>query len=120
MVKPYTKRKTDFSADIATWLEFASYDLKTAQWEIKGKIYTSACYACQQVAEKALKALILSKGQITPTIHSLDRLISALKKLKVDIDSIEQYAQELDKYYIAARYPGQYGGPEGLYDRNDA
>ena len=26
----------------------------------------------------------------------------------------------MDKYYITTRYPGQYGGPEGLYDRDDA
>ena len=87
---------------------------------MKGKIYTSVCYACQQVAEKALKALILSKGRVIQKIHSLDRLISTLKSLKVNSSKIEREARELDKYYITSRYPGQYGGPEGLYNEEDA
>ena len=113
-------KKNDFSADIITWLEFADYDLKSAKWQLKGEIYTSACYASQQVAEKALKTLILGKGKVIPKVHSLDRLISILKELKVNIAPIELEARELDKYYITARYPGQYGGPEGLYEKYEA
>lgn len=114
------KKQSDFCFDIAAWLEFAEYDLKTAKWELEGKIYTSCCYACQQTAEKALKALVLAKGKVPPRVHSLDRLISELKNLKVKVVEIEEEAQLLDKYYISTRYPGQYGGPEGLYDKEDA
>lgn len=120
MAKQSMKKRADFSTDITTWLEFADYDLKTARWELKGKIYTSACYACQQAAEKALKALTLAKREIVPKVHSLDRLMSELKRIGVNVSEIEKEAQELDKYYIFTRYPGQYGGPEGLYDENDA
>ena len=121
MVKPSMKKsRNDFSADVNSWPEFADYDLKTAKWELKGTIYTSCCYACQQTAEKALKALILAKGEVAPKVHSLDRLISELKKIKVDTSIIKEDTQLLDKYYISTRYPGQYGGPEGLYDERDA
>jgi len=113
------RKNTDFSVDAKVWFEFALYDLKTAQWETKGKIYTSACYACQQSAEKVLKALILSRGKLIPKVHSLDRLLSEIRKLKINTEQIEEEAQELDKYYISTRYPGQYGGPEGLYDEHD-
>lgn len=113
-------KKNDFSSDVKTWLEFALYDLKSAKWQFEGKIYTSACYASQQAAEKTLKALILANGKIIPKIHSLDRLMSMLKEIKIDISEIEAEARELDKYYITTRYPGQYGGPEGLYNENDA
>lgn len=114
------KQKTNFSKDVNIWLEFAEYDLKTAKWNYEGEIYTSSCYACQQSAEKALKTLILKQGKIVPKIHSLDRLLSKLKEMDIDIAGIMEVAQELDKYYISARYPGQYGGPEGLYTENDA
>jgi HEPN domain-containing protein len=114
------KKKVDFSSDVKTWLLFADYDLKTGQWEIEGKIYTAACYACQQSAEKALKALILAYGKVAPKIHSLDRLLTELKDLKINTVEIEKEAQELDKYYISTRYPGQYGGPEGLFDKKDS
>lgn len=113
-------KKDNFSADAKTWFEFAEYDLKTAQWNLKGKIYTSVCYTCQQSAEKAIKALILASGKVAPKIHSLDRLINELKSLKIDTSGIENEALELDKYYITTRYPGQYGGPEGLYNEKDA
>ncbi|MBL7159203.1 HEPN domain-containing protein [Candidatus Microgenomates bacterium] len=114
------KKSNDFSADVNTWLDFANYDLKTAKWNLEGKIFTSCCYACQQAAEKALKALILAKGKVAPKIHSLDRLVSELKNLGAKTSKIEKDAQLLDKYYISTRYPGQYGGPEGLYDKIDA
>jgi len=114
------KKHSDFSADVSSWLEFANYDLKTAKWDLRGKIYTSSCYAAQQAAEKSIKALILSNGKIIPKVHSLDRLLSELKKSGINTSLIEKEAQVLDKYYISARYPGQYGGPEGLYDESDA
>ncbi|MBU1085636.1 HEPN domain-containing protein [Patescibacteria group bacterium] len=114
------KKRSDFSADVNSWLEFADYDLKTAKWDLKGKIYTSSCYAAQQVAEKSIKALILSNGKVIPKVHSLDRLLSELKKFKINTSLIEKKAQILDKYYISARYPGQYGGPKGLYNKADA
>lgn len=114
------KKRTDFSSDAATWLDFANYDLKTARWNFEGKIYTSVCYASQQAAEKALKALLLFVGKAVPKVHSLDRLLSELRKAKIETSDIEKDALELDKYYISTRYPGQYGGPEGLYSENDA
>lgn len=95
------RKKTDFSSDVATWLEFADYDLKTAKWNLEGKIFTSACYASQQAAEKALKALILTNEKVIPKVHSLDRLMSELKILGLGISNIEKEAQELDKYYIS-------------------
>lgn len=114
------KKVADFSTDAVTWLDFATYDLKTAKWNLEGKIYTSCCYAAQQAAEKALKALILAKGKVIPKVHSLDRLISELKSFGVNVSEIEKDTQALDKYYISTRYPGQYGGPEGLHDVIDA
>lgn len=113
-------KKSDFKNDVKIWIEFAEYDLKSAKWQIEGKIYTSACYVSQQVAEKAFKALLLKHGKIPPKIHSLDRLTSILKRIKIDMSEIESMARELDKYYITTRYPGQYGGPEGLYGEKDA
>ena len=113
-------KKDNFTSDVKTWLAFAEYDLKSAKWQREGKIHVSACYASQQVAEKALKALLLENGKVPPKIHSLDQLITILKTIKIDTSAIESDARELDKYYITTRYPGQYGGPEELYGREDA
>ena len=104
-------KKINFASDVTTWLAFAEYDLKSAKWQQEGKIYVSTCYASQQAAEKALKALLLANGKIPPKIHSLDRLVTELKTIKINISEIES-ARELDTYYITTRYPGQYGGLE--------
>lgn len=99
-------KKGDFKYDVKIWLEFAEYDLKSAKWQLEGKIYTSVCYASQQTTEKALKALLLNNDKIPPKIHSLDRLTSFLKENNIDMSEIESEARELDKYYITTRYPG--------------
>jgi HEPN domain-containing protein len=118
MAKLFMK-KIDYSKDITAWLDFAEYDLKSAQWQLKGKLYTIACYASQQAAEKALKALLIATVQTFPKVHSLDRLLSEIKQANVSVKEINNAAIELDKYYITSRYPGQYGGPEGLYTKED-
>lgn len=119
MVKLFMK-KTNFSQDVTAWLDFAEYDLKSAKWQLKGKLYTIACYASQQAAEKALKAILLAIKQTFPKVHSLDRLLSELKLESINITKINEASIELDKYYITARYPGEYGGPDGLYTKKDA
>lgn len=114
------KSRDDYSADVQIWLEFAEYDLKTAKWNLEGNLFTSTCYCAQQAAEKALKALILTKGHIIPKVHSLDRLISELHKLQVETADIKKPTLRLDAFYISTRYPGEYGGPSGLYNKKDA
>ena len=113
-------KSTKYETDVKIWLDFAAYDLKTAKWNYEGKIYTSACYASQQTAEKAIKALLLAKGKKVPKIHNLDRLLTELTRIGIDTSEIKESAIKLNTYYIFTRYPGQYGGPEGLYDKNDA
>lgn len=69
------KKSTDFSADSATWLDLSTYDLKTAKWDLKGKIYTSACYGSQQAAEKGLKALLGAVGLQAGGLKELDQFL---------------------------------------------
>lgn len=114
------KSPNDYLADVQIWLEFAQYDLKTAKWNLEGDLFTSTCYCSQQAAEKALKALILAKDHVVPKVHSLDRLISEVRKLRVETFDIEKAALNLDAFYISTRYPGEYGGPTNLYNRDDA
>lgn len=68
-------KKNNFAKDANAWLDFALYDLKTAKWEYEGKIYTSCCYACQQVAEKALRDVFKARCTICYTISRKDSLL---------------------------------------------
>lgn len=89
------------------WLKSASYDLKLIE-KIQKEIDLTHLIAfhSQQAIEKSLKALLESKGQEIPKIHSLNRLFDLCKEIVV---SDEDIVTTLDSLYIESRYPGDLG-----------
>ena len=86
------------------WRDQAERDLRHAQHAVEDGDYEWSAFAAQQAAEKALKALIMTRGG-EPWGHSIIELVEALPKdLPVPPDLIEA-ASHLDKHYIPARYP---------------
>lgn len=71
-------------------------------------------------SRESIKSTDFGKTRNNTKLHNLDRLITTLKTFQIDTTFIEEEARELDQYYITTRYPGQYGGPEGLYSEEDA
>jgi HEPN domain-containing protein len=69
-----------------------------------------ACFAAQQAAEKAVKALHLHCGQ-EAWGHSVARLIRELPKQAKAPDELEEKAKVLDNFYVPTRYAN--GHPEG-------
>lgn len=59
------------------WLKQADSDLGASEDSAISKHYEWACFQAQQAAEKALKALIISKGSES-RIHSIKFLLSNL------------------------------------------
>ena len=90
------------------WLRQAEKDLRHAKLSLEGEDYEWACFASQQAAEKALKALHLYFGQEVWG-HVLVRLINELP-FSVP-ERLKEMAYVLDTYYIPTRYPN--GFPEG-------
>lgn len=83
------------------WLLQAEDDLIWAKDSLKSKHFSQTCFICQQVAEKALKAVALSRGFSEIKSHSVTEIAKAL-----EINSeIAKAAGRLDQYYISARYP---------------
>lgn len=83
------------------WLKQAKNDFLFAQAAEKNGFFAQTCFICQQAAEKALKAILYSKGAAAVTTHSLRRLCEELginHKLLLA-------AKMLDQYYISSRYP---------------
>ena len=72
-------------------------------------------------AEKALKALIISKGSES-RIHSIKFLLSNLPENITVSDQIQNAARELDKHYIPTRYPDSFstGIPKDFFTQDDA
>ena len=92
------------------WFNQASKDLEQAEDSRRGGRHEWACFAAQQAAEKAVKALHLSLGQ-EAWGHLIARLMEELPEgTKVTPDLIEK-ARVLDSFYIPTRYPNSH--PEG-------
>ncbi len=92
------------------WLRQAHKDLEQAKDSQRSGHHEWACFASQQAAEKAVKALHLHLGQ-EAWGHVVARLLRELPEpVKVPAELIEK-ARVLDAYYISPRYPNAY--PEG-------
>ena len=113
-------KRFKYQDDINYWQEFARYDQKCAQLEFKGKLYTAVCYSCQQVAEKSLKAVLLTFEIKVIKSHNLLEILDKLIKRDHDFVTLTDNCKFLNGFYISTRYPGNLGGPEGMYNQNDA
>jgi HEPN domain-containing protein len=92
------------------WFNQAARDLEQAQVSQKSGHHEWACFASQQAAEKAVKALHLSLKQ-DAWGHVVARLLAELPaSVHVPEDLIEK-GRVLDNFYIPTRYAN--GHPSG-------
>ncbi len=103
------------------WLKQAFSDLSAAEDSASSAHFEWACFQAQQAAEKALKALIISRGGES-RIHSIKFLLSNLPENITANDRIQNAARELDKHYILTRYPDSFstGIPKDFFTLDDA
>lgn len=102
------------------WLIFAREDLRVAELAMGEALYNQVCFHCQQCTEKAIKALLVHRGQKPPRTHRLGDLVGLLNPNP--LAEIKLAVQMLDRFYIPTRYPDALPGtlPEGLPDAEDA
>lgn len=92
------------------WLEQAQRDLGLAEYSQNDGYHEWACFAAQQAAEKAVKALHLHLRQ-EAWGHVVARLLSELPEdVKVPQDLVEK-GRVLDNFYVPTRYAN--GHPSG-------
>jgi len=92
------------------WFSQAKRDMQQAEESRQVGYHEWACFAAQQAAEKAVKALHLYLGQ-EAWGHVISKLLSELPdNVNVPEDMIDK-ARVLDTYYIPPRYPNSH--PEG-------
>lgn len=85
------------------WFAQALRDLEQAEGSQRAGRHEWACFAAQQAAEKAVKALHLHHGQ-EAWGHVVAQLLRALPRpVEVPQEMIEM-AQVLDNFYIPTRY----------------
>ena len=90
------------------WIAQAERDLEQARASENDARFEWACFAAQQAAEKAVKALHLFLGQ-EAWGHVVARL---LKELPVEVpEQLVEKGKVLDSFYIPTRYANSH--PEG-------
>lgn len=92
------------------WLNQAIRDLEQAEDSRRAGRHEWACFAAQQAAEKAVKALHLHLGQ-EAWGHVIARLLRELPRTVLVPEHLEEKGRVLDTFYIPSRYPNSH--PEG-------
>lgn len=105
----------------ADWFRQAEADLRHARHALEDGDHEWSCFAAQQAAEKALKAVVQSLGG-EPWGHSVTVLLGNLgERLDVGLELVEA-GKRLDKHYIPTRYPNGFdaGAPTDYYTAAEA
>ena len=90
------------------WIKGAKSNLARAR---AGKVsedvlYEDLCFDCQQSAEKAIKALLISIDKKFLPIHSIVKLLELVQEAGIDISEDVEEAIDLTDYAVKTRYPG--------------
>lgn len=106
------------SREADRWLKQAESDLAYAELGLREGFYAQVCFQCQQVCEKAIKALRYGRGERAVLGHALVELADSVPVMARFRDSLAV----LDQYYVPTKYPnGLPGGiPSDVYTGDQA
>lgn len=96
--------------DVATgWLRKADSDLKNAELCLAAdEALDTACFHCQQAAEKALKAFLIERNLKFPLVHDLKRLLDCCLPGDSAFKALEPLALQLNPYAVQTRYDDEF------------
>lgn len=103
------------------WFRQAQADLRHARNAMASGDYEWSCFAAQQAAEKAVKAVFWHRG-LEAWGHTISALLGELAGQVMVAASLVESAKILDKHYIPTRYPNGFdsGAPTDFYTRPEA
>ncbi|MGB9727376.1 MAG: HEPN domain-containing protein [Nitrososphaeria archaeon] len=104
------------------WLDQAEADLKTAKDCVKDGNYYASSFFLNRLLKNVLKGFLYSKGFRALITHSVLDLVGEASKFNERFNAFMDFARELDRHYIGARYPNAYpsGAPYRYYTREVA
>lgn len=103
------------------WLTQARRDLELARHAADGGFHEWACFAAQQAAEKAVKALVAALGGEARG-HAIVAMATLLPTPPGFPADLLDRARQLDRLYIPTRYPNGFaeGAPKDYFTPQDA
>lgn len=103
------------------WRVEAGRALDGARAQAGQQLYNWACFACEQAAQLALKAILHGLGR-GPWGHDLDALVDSARDAGMPVpEEVASAGHRLGRHYIPARYPDAHAGgnPGRHYDAAD-
>ena len=104
--------KSKYTKEARRWFEQAYEDLISTRILFNNQRYYLVCFMSQQIAEKALKAVIYYNKETLVLGHSVKKLSDWAGKFDKKFKNLGNNISILDSYYIPARYPNVL--PEGI------
>jgi HEPN domain-containing protein len=103
------------------WLRQARRDLEQARTSATAGFYEWACFAAQQAAEKAVKA-VFQEHHLEAWGHVVHQLLDKWPLEDLPSAELIDAARRLDRHYIPTRYPNGFesGAPGDFYTEADA
>lgn len=96
------------------WLKKVEEDELSTKAVLKEGSPSTGCFLSQQMAEKALKALLVYRNKDFPKIHDLTVLAKLIEPIAPEIENHKEDIKLLGRYYVETRYPGDY--PEFTFE----
>jgi HEPN domain-containing protein len=91
------------------WIFKAENDYRSAEallYVVEPPIVDTACFHCQQCAEKYVKAFLEEQDVDFPRNHNLMQLLELCIRLDESFETIRRPLQTLSHYAVTIRYPG--------------
>ena len=103
------------------WWRQARNDLELAELARSNGFHAQACFYATQVAEKALKGVILELGSEPPRTHVLGQLVKLLAAEGLDVTALAPLPlPALSRMTVTSRYPLDDTPPSELFDARDS
>ena len=91
--------------DPDAWIRHAKSDLALARARPRDVLPEHRCWHAQQAAEKALKAVLVSRGAEVAHTHNFNTILRALKAEGVSVPASVGVVRDLGRHAAETRYP---------------
>lgn len=91
------------------WILKAQSDLADARRTLRSDgPFDTACFHCQQAAEKYLKAFLSFHGKQIPRTHDLEEILPICQKIDHTLVPMKMNPEELTSYAVEMRYDAEF------------